>query len=196
MLKPLIALVILSYAFPSYAAGDEAWLKDKIKLEKLASEGICDQHWDLLWPWAKQGNMEARRILFTISAVQLHMPEVYPPGRSGDLVSHLRDIIILGLHSLPKQNSGTITNQDKVFIETLTEFIRYYISTFQLNSANKAEKFIECWSKEKTQKCTKLAVDNGFIPSWESYSAEIDALIDKGMKSTCIPHTSPSKAKD
>jgi hypothetical protein len=196
LIKILIITAFILYTFPSYAAEDAEWSEDKIKLEKLTSEGKCDEYWDVLWPWAKQGNLEARRLLFIISAVQLHMPEVYPPGRSGDLISHVRDIIILGLHSLPNQNSGTITDQDKIFIETLTEFITYYASAFQLNSASKAEKFMECWSKEKTQKCTKLAVDNGFIPSWESYSAEIDALIDKGMKSTCIPHTSPSKAKD
>lgn len=194
MLRLLVAAIIMFSTHPSYAAEDPAWSSDKAKLEKLVAEEKCEEYWGLLWPWAKRGNMEARSLLFLMSAMQLHMPEVYPPGRSGDMVSHLRDIIILGLHSLPYQNVDVGTDTEKVSIDILTKFISYYATNLKWDHRNKASKFMECWSKEKTQTCTKLAVNNGVIPSWEVYASEIDALIDNGLKSTCIQHT-PPKAK-
>lgn len=176
--KIIIALLILLPAKTAFATNDPAWTADKTRLEKLVSEEKCDQYWNLLWPWAKKDNIEARQTLFLISAVQLHMPEVYPPGRSGDLVTHLRDILILAIHGLPEKNSPDFAFVD--YIKIADSFIPHY------PTASNAENFLKCWKEQQTQDCTKIAVRDGFIPSWSSYTTEIDALIDKGMKSTCI----------
>lgn len=182
MRKIATVLILILFSTSALAENDD-WSNDKIKLEELVAQGKCDEYWPLLWPWAKKGELEARDILFTASAVQLHSPEIYPPGRYGDSISHMRDILILMIHSMPQTSISEENNEARRYLET--SFIA------ELKNTPRAKRFLQCWENDGSQKCSVIAVEDRLIPSWDSYASEIDALIDKGFKSICIKSQSP-----
>jgi hypothetical protein len=174
ILLPLITLLIILFSNQLHASeNDPLWLEDRVKLEELTSsqhisEENCQAVWNILWSWAKKGNMEARSgILGVMYAFGLEFP-----GRSGDTVSRMRDAVILGVHS--------VGSEPDEFVDNFISGIRGYPGS---------DKFLECIHTNRSQECVNILVENRVVPSFEDFASEVDMLMASGKKVSCGPPT-------
>jgi hypothetical protein len=184
----LLALVVgLAFCLPFIAfAGDatkkdrqsEEWLETKNKLQELVKGEKCEEYWDLLWPWAKKGNLEARVDLLTLMAPPPHGTTVIAPGNSGDLVSRIRDILVMAVHSDGYKSEAAYTRDYRELAYEL-----YINEGFQ--EIPEGRRFLEC-VKSGSGNCAEIAVKGKLVPSFDEYASQLDVLARSGMKSTCI----------
>ncbi len=182
LLKPvLITLFILSLlsgtSAKAEASNEFKTLIESPDLQKLK----CDERWEHFWPLAKKGDLDARLVLLWLIGFRLHSDEIYPPGRSHDKTTLLRDIIILGVHSSGATFRNFNDDEDPTGKRLLISFFE------QAGFSNRPDSFLTCFKQNPTQKCANIAVKEKIVPSFKEYATEIDAAIALGKKSTCIP---------
>ncbi|MDD3020827.1 MAG: hypothetical protein PHX61_07595 [Alphaproteobacteria bacterium] len=157
---------------------DSSWEAAKQKLEilkdsKLSEEEECQLIWDTLWTWSKNGNLEARGLLYR--AVYLGWwgaPAILMPGRSGDVISLKRDWIILGIYSLEGYDERPVENG--------------IIELFD-NNNYKEKAFLGCLKDNPKKHCVQLSYTKlNLVPTFEDYAAEVDALVEMGKKQKCL----------
>lgn len=184
MVKKLIIgvfLISLCFCNQGFAASynssnDPAWIIDKQKLEKIQE---CSDVWDILWPWAKSGNLEARTMLYTYTVVSsAYNSKFLLPGESGDLVTKMRNILILGVHS---EDYKETSNSD----DAVRSVVRSMYKQYEFDARDKGKKFLQCLDSKGTKNCSKLAVEAGLVPSFENYAKQIDAFVNAGMEVQC-----------
>ncbi len=191
-IRVCLFLFVLSLFISSIAKAedDPAWLADKARLEKLSSENLseekeCQVTWDILWNWAKKGNLEARADLFYYSfPAGLHAPQLYMPGLL-DEISRNRHTIILGIHSLGVQLDNKL---QPLYIEHSNKIFNRL-----LNYGLKGQGFLKCLTLYPREECAQLAQDRALVPKFDEYAAEIDALIAQGMKPKCFFRRGPDR---
>lgn len=177
---------------PYPASEDSTWLTDRARLDKLLSENITDEEdcrirWNILWPWAKKGNLEARAILsmLTFTAWPL-TPQIFLPGRSGDQLSSMRDAAILSIHSIGVRFDDN--NQQARYDSQSKTIYNEFLPNVAFGSI-----FQACLKEKPGEYCTRLASSYAgdpirwkLIPTFKDYAAEIDALLAQGMKPHCL----------
>lgn len=171
------AAIIVATTFSTSARSDDAsdWAADKARLEQLANEGRCEGYWDVLWPWAKKGNDEARELLLVSLLPGPHMEGVCSPGSQCDFVTHMRDIIIVAVHASPIQ------------YKEYKEAVNSYFQQWGFEDVKQGKEFMECFNNTTSDKdCASLAVGANIVPSFEEYAAQIDAMLADGLKSKCL----------
>lgn len=173
----LIGFVISLLTFPQPAQAADmlspGMLSAEKRLNNLSGVELCVETWNVLWPLAKEGDLQARMALVWQVMPLMHMDMVVPPGRSGDYISKMRDARILFAHGLGAWIKNSEAHKDIKLFSFIFEGIG-------------SEKFNECISEERYDECAAIAVEENKIPSFESYAAEMDALAAQGFKPSCI----------
>jgi hypothetical protein len=122
--------------------------------------GDCARGWDLIWPWARDGSVEARAIL----ASGMLAAGLNPPGGRGDAVSRFRHSLILAVYG----SAGG----DAAATELLNALIRV-----EMVARMGGRELGTCLESGATHEvCVARSVKDGFIPDFSDYAREIDAL--------------------
>ncbi|MDD3021623.1 MAG: hypothetical protein PHX61_11705 [Alphaproteobacteria bacterium] len=155
---------------------ESSWEAAKQKLEilkdgELSEEEECQLMWDTLWTWSKKGELEARASLFMLTFPSASDVSVlFMPG-SGDELSRRRNSIALAIYS-----TGT---HQKYFQKISNMAFQMY-----LNDGFEGSSFLKCLKEQSREVCAQGA-QGGLVPTFDVYAAEIDALIEQGMKPKC-----------
>ncbi|PCJ99163.1 MAG: hypothetical protein COA45_06915 [Zetaproteobacteria bacterium] len=174
----MLALPML-FSIPAYADAENSnWIEDKVRLEKLVSEKKCTEYWGVLWPWAKAENYEARTMLLVLMAPPPHMRVVFAPGSSGDLVTNIRNIVIMAVHSHDIKDASSIRADYGETADGLYKMVGF-------GDSAGGRKFMECVQNKEAKNCAEIAVQEKLVPSFKNYSAQIDMFMENGMQSTC-----------
>jgi hypothetical protein len=142
----------------------------------------CQAMWDLLWPKAKKGDIEARFALFMATWAPPHMTAIKRPGLSQDTFSYMRDLAVFTVYStgVKDETSQSVTdNYYKVF-----DRIYKQLNFKEIGGGE----FIKCVKDTRSNECTKIAVKNNLVPSFEDYAKEVDLLVKGGGKPKCSFH--------
>lgn len=204
LLTALFCLLNTCVFFVSAVAAQDSseWLADKTKLEDvMASEEIndeerCETVWNILWPWAKKGNYEARRWLTMLLLPMFHGNSItMPTGKE----NRLRDGVIMAAYSL----SNTVSkNKEEGIAYSLDEAATSRALTFLIDESLKRafpdkdpkyfrdEDFLKCIAyrgifDEPIEQCVSSAVEGGLFPTFEEYASGIDEAIAEGKKAKC-----------
>lgn len=148
---------------------DPKWVEESNRVINSPVDTGCQERWDVLWAWAKKGNLQARNALAGLAMWGALIP---PTGRE----NVARYVLILGVHSLGYHDDYPGTEaQNKELIEWIK----------QSKNFSKKEAFLTCITKEASQTCTQIAVDAEFVPSFDDFAKVIDQAIAKGNKPAC-----------
>lgn len=162
---------------------DSDWASAKARFEELGQEGECEKLWNVLWPWAKAGNLEARLYLFLITTPPPDVPFAYPPGSDGSYIERIRDSFILSIHSYGYE----FESED---MSNMYHKERWNIyEQLGIKNTMTGRRFLEC-IKEESRDCVDIAVKEKIVPSFHDYARGIDMFLDRGFGSTCSEHKS------
>lgn len=153
------------------AEDDRNWDKVKLDFYFLRTEpSPCAEIWNSLWPWAKDGRLEARVILF-YTMLSYKDLELIPPGRrSFNFEQHTKDAVTMALHA----RSGITA--DSLY----TAFMPYIDS----RNAEKWKRLTRCHLIENRESCLNFALENHLIPTFEAYAKEMEGD-DKTRQAWC-----------
>ncbi len=161
-------------AYQKEFSNNAAWIADKKKLGDLSisTKEQCENAWNILWPWAKKGNIFARYGIFSMQTM-MHGPDMMLPGSTRDALSRFRDIKITGAYALRYRDEypGTLIDQK-------------YIASLMLDHI-KEPNIRTCFEKDPTQACTQMAVKGGYLPSFQAFAEQVDIFIAAGKKPAC-----------
>lgn len=133
----------------------------------MVARGDCAGGWDLLWPKARAGDAHAKASL--AQAIRQH--RLVPPGSGRDLVSWYRHAVIMSLHGM-----GTT---DRLVAQDVRHLLRRTESLWN-------REFDECLGSDSSPAtCADKRIADGFVPSFESYIGEIEALSAAGTPAVC-----------
>ncbi len=182
----LTLLIIVLQPCKAHAKLEDEWIVLTEPLRKFEEEKNCQAAWDYLWPDAKAGNSDKQFILLLKLFSMGHEMVITMPGHQGDLSSRMRDISIVGVHST---RSRFWRMSDVKFQNMYYEVIA---STW--SELPDGKRFRNCLAMMPKQNCADQIVKENFVPSFNVYAKEIDALIAAGFN----PHCSfrPEEAKD
>lgn len=156
-------------------AANPKWLADTARLKSILANSEhfpCAEAWDILWPWAKQGSLAARGLLFSFMSIH----RLTPPGGAGDFASYKRDSLILAVHS-----TGVTEHASDYYDRVIDLY-----ATFDHLPSGKA--FTKCVETTKSPSCITLAVESRLVPTFEEFSYQIE-LFANGKKSYCASAT-------
>jgi hypothetical protein len=169
-----IALLISSLV--ACARANDNWMDVKNQASSAINAGDCSKAWELVWPWAKRGNLEARAIL----ATGMLAAGLTPPGGRDDAITRYRDSVILAVHGAAGGNAAA------------TEMCLALIQEEPVSAmgGNQLSNCLKTGSNPQT--CVDSAINSGFVPAFADYAREIDAVasIPDASKATCL---APSK---
>lgn len=173
----LLFLFFIFFQFNvAFAQDDGDWIR---VVQSAQNEQDCQKLWSVVWSEAKEGNLQARFGLYSLFMPPPHMTEITFSGRT-DMVSRLRDISVMAVHSTGVQHSE---NEDSITDVYYEGFNRFYE---ELNfSGIGGESFLKCLNESRSRSCAQIAVNDNLVPSFEAYAQEIDLLLEQGMKPIC-----------
>ena len=168
----IVTLVALLTTVSTACAGaNNDWIEAKKQASLAIDAGECTKAWELVWPWAKRGNVEARAIL----ATGMLAAGLTPPGGRNDAITRYRDSIILAVHGAADGDAAA------------TEMSLGLVQNALVSDMGGTQ--IAACFKAGTgpQTCVDSAIKNGFIPDFANYAREIDAVASApgAPKATC-----------
>lgn len=169
----MLFFILLGNTPQSWADEANSWDVAKIELEKLDSSQ-CQKRWDILWSNAKSGNQEARFSLLTA----LLWDGLVFPGEKNDMISEIRNMLILAVHS---GNYAYI--QEPPLKINASEVVYKLVDLKKLD----ARKFLNCMETNPQEDCSKSAVEDRLVPSFEDFSKQVDMRIKMGERPNCLP---------
>ncbi len=170
----------------SCKSGACSWEQSKEILQQFVKEGSCERYWNIIWPHAKSGNLEARAYLFSLMASPPDMNFVYAPGSGNNYISRMYHLTVLAVH--------TFSYNGKKKWGSYHEIANELYKQVGFNQVTTGHNFLQCL-KTQSKDCSKIAVSDGLVPSFESYATSIDVLLSKGMRSTCSNLSTVKEAK-
>ncbi len=103
------------------------------------------------------------------------------PGHSFNYADWIRDSLVLAIHS---QGFGELKNEKSK--EALNKNLySQFLLPKNAKVAGPHDKFLDCINDGPSEECTKIAVRDEIVPSFEEYAKSIDALISLGEKPSC-----------
>lgn len=148
--------------------------------DRIASAKKCDEVWDVLWPLAKDGNLEARAMLFITMAPPWKGQPVRAPGNYGDYISKIKDITIMGVYAHDYKGEWGGIGVRESYKNTLTTM--YKNAGFE--NLPQSVEFLKCVERDGV--CSGIAIKDKLVPSFEHFALQIDAMMAFGLKSQCI----------
>jgi hypothetical protein len=142
----------------------------------------CRSAWDILWPLAKSGNVEARYYLYSAVA-----SKIIPPGVTKDPPSWYRHVLALSAYAAlrPRERYASDTESDGRFAR-----VDVPASIKALNLGEGGEKVAKCYKGASSlQTCLDLGISLGIIPTFEDYARETELTArETGIPARCLPH--------
>lgn len=138
----------------------QSWPDAKAIAERAINAGDCAEAWYAVWPAAKNGVFEARSIL----AGGVYALGMMPPGATRDAINRMRTTLVLSAHG-----AGTGDPKDLEFLQLLLAPEIF---------GESGESLSTCLSQPNPDQnaCVASAVEDGFLPSFETYASEVDTL--------------------
>lgn len=133
----------------------------------------CVARWNILWPLAKAGNLKARNSLF----MNLIFSFVRIPDYPSDILSMNRLGVTLFMHS--RGAPRAYSNLDHLDPRGLG------LSYSSFSALTQNEPVMTCMARGERQECTRLAVQQKLIPSFDGLAAEIDGYLQNGKTFQC-----------
>lgn len=154
------------------------WLRERATI--LDTAGNCQARWNLLWNWAKRGNLEARHLLLENESGTRALFTRTPltPDTENDRL-WLR--VLLAIHQL-----GYV-GRSEASADTARRSLDY-IGTWKQQGVSA---FSACYTSSPDADCTAIAVSQGMVPSFASYAASVDARIQAGAVPVCTGNSAP-----
>jgi len=141
----------------------------------------CRGAWDMVWPFAKKGNHEARYFLHGTM-----VDRMIPPGDSG----HPRSIFLR--HNLTLAAYGTLARAQPGMGDPNHRGTRVEIPNLinALTLGAKGDRVAQCYkSASPFQTCLDLAVSLGVVQKFEEYALSTEAAArETGLAARCRPH--------
>lgn len=145
------------------------WLHDRAKA--AASGTACQERWDILWSWAKKGNLQARNgLLATLSP---WTPFTRTPLAPDDDSQTVWVRVLLAIHQLGYREDAAID---------LEKTVLDHIGTWKHKGV---ARFEACYRKNPSPDCTAIAVEEGMVPAFDVFAKQVDARIAAGAKPVC-----------
>lgn len=177
ILHRFLFIVITCHVFANAQAATD-WRTAKAQAIQALDTGNCAKVWQLVWPWARNGNAQAQAML----ATGAHAAGLMPPGSPRDGLARLRHMLILSAH-------GALDG-DTANAELLNSLLQEKI----IADAGGRE-LRQCLAgKSSPPHCIKAAVERGLIPSMENYSKEL-GLAEKHLNAAATCDIRPALAK-
>ena len=164
-------IALLTTVSTACAQTNSDWIEAKQQASLAIDAGECSKAWELVWPWAKRGNVEARAILATgMLAAGLSLP-----GGRNDAITRYRDSLILAVHGA----AGGDAAAKEMSLGLVQNSLVSDMGGAQFTACLKAD--------TAPQTCVDSAIKNGFIPDFANYAREIDAVASApgSPKATC-----------
>ncbi len=172
----IVAVLLVGLYSPAHALEINNLPKPRPEIQKLMQEHECMKVWNILWPEAKSGDIEARAYLAFLSMPLMHSDALFMPGDSGDNISRLRDALILTIHSKGFIFKTEDTAKDgDIYNFMYSRFIDKYLG----------RNYFKCMNEKNSQECAKVAVKDKLVPAFEDYAKKIDMLVAQGARPTC-----------
>ncbi len=170
---PLVRVRLLAFIAlhcTAMAAPAATWQTTRDQAAQAFEKSNCTKVWQLVWPWARGGNVQALAML----ATGAYSANLLPPGISTDPLARLRHTLILSAHAA----AGNDTANTQLLEGLLQEPLIADAGGRQLR---------ECLAGNTAkEKCISHAVNDGFLPALVTYSKEL-ALAEQQphAKATC-----------
>lgn len=171
-MAPLVRYFFILVALSSAGASSaEGWAESKSAISEAIDKRDCARAWNLAWPWAKAGEGEARWGLATgVLSIGL-----MPPGVGRDAVTRYRHALVMAVHGASCGESAAVD----LLVALLPKDMHIPIG----------QQLLACLTDGKLEPrvCVDTAVSDRLVPSFASYSAELDALAETapGAEATC-----------
>ena len=173
-----VALIEAKHTARSSTPDQNDWISvHKNEIDTFVAAKDCDALWSLLWPEAKNENLQARYMLMQFVYPPPKKMRMELPGHPDSPIDTARDAMILGVHSLGMENA------EKYEAENLNW--RRAVLQKTIKEEDYPE-FHKCYAAEKSSACLKLALDKQIVPPFDVFAQEIDRYANRSAKPTCL----------
>ncbi len=149
--------VLISLHFTAMAEPATSWPTSRDRALQAFDRGNCDKVWQLVWPRAREGNMQAMAML----ATGAYSAGLLPPGISQDALARLRHTLILSAHAAASNDAANNELLNSLLQESLI-------------AAAGGRQLQECLTGQTAkEQCIRRAIDMGFLPSLANYAKEL-----------------------
>jgi hypothetical protein len=147
---------------PAFAQPTADWASARRELEKISldSPQHCQRVWEVIWSWAKRGEIEARLDLW--KAVSLGW--VKPPGINQDNETMGRHAHTFLIHSMPSNDPGVL------------EEMRRTVTLYRSMTRSSAKPYLDCVAAADRGPSVGRLVDMGIVADFDAYARELDML--------------------
>lgn len=174
-ISSLILIMMLSVGTP-YAQSHSDWTTAKTEaFRNLANEHDCEAFWNTVWPWAKQGETEARAMLASLVA----WGGLMPPGSSDAYTSRFEHAVTLLIHGGFYAYPDPETGPDWGLRNRLT---RAFSGDDGLLNRQFKDMSICIGKGAQTKDCIDQSVKAGLVQPFSDYAAKIDILSQSHFK--------------
>ena len=177
-----IFLISMLNAGVAFSKDVDTWESDKKKIENMSGESACEDRWNIIWKWAKKGNLEARYYMFVLMVPLPDMSSLCVPSYDKDSASYRRDLLIWAAYSLDFVPGDEMGDEYIKIRDSYREDTKMWIGDLGKES-EKVQNLIKCIESKKNN-CTEVAVEYGFVPSFKDYAKQVDALLNVGFLPT------------
>ncbi|CAN5288128.1 hypothetical protein BH10PSE6_BH10PSE6_01060 [soil metagenome] len=157
--KWLAACLVFVSIGPSVAQPLD-WPAAQRQLAGLSLDTQCQQAWELLWSWAKQGEIGARVELSNVVGIGW----LRPPGINQDLETHRRHAFTFLLHSLPSGDPGVLQEVERT------------VTIYRSMTRASAKPYLDCVAASDRSACVGRLVERGLVADFAAYARELDIL--------------------
>lgn len=163
-------LVFIPLHFTAMAEPAANWPASRDQALLAFDKGNCDKVWQLVWPRAREGNVQAMAML----ATGAYSAGLLPPGISQDGLARLRHTLILSAHAAASNDAAN------------NELLRGLLQESLIAEAG-GRQLQECLAGQTAkEQCIGQAVNTGFLPSLANYAKELaSAEKQSHAKATC-----------
>lgn len=149
--------VLIPLHFTVMAEPVASWPASRDQALLAFNSGNCDKVWQLMWPRARDGNVQAMAML----ATGAYSAGLLPPGISQDALARLRHTLILSAHAAASNDAAN------------RELLKGLLQESLIAEAG-GRQLQECLTGQTAkEQCISRAVNTGFLPSLANYAKEL-----------------------
>ena len=150
------------------------WQRERALI--VDTRSACQARWDMLWRWAKRGNLEARHLLLESESGALPL-FTRTPLSADNANDQLWLRVFLAIHQLGYVGSSAAS------ADTARQALDH-IGTWKHKGT---AAFTACYNTSPDTDCTAIAIEQGMVPTFKAYADQIDARIAAGAQPVCTP---------